>query len=79
MARREGGADGVDKPVGRAGAINQCLEKRGEGRCHALGDGEGDDGEPATSANEAQPDEREREGTTDPAPNPIENKRKIGE
>jgi hypothetical protein len=52
MARGEGGADGVDEPVGWAGTIDQHLEERREQRRQALGDGERDEGEPAASAKE---------------------------
>jgi hypothetical protein len=52
MARGEGGADGVEEPVGRAGTIDQHLEERREQRRQALGGGERDEGEPAASAKE---------------------------
>jgi hypothetical protein len=52
MARGEGGADGVDEPVGRAAAIDQNLEDHREQRRLTLGDGESGKGEPAASAKE---------------------------
>jgi hypothetical protein len=52
MARGEGGADGVDESVGRAGAIDQHLKERREQRGQALGDGERGEGEPAASPKE---------------------------
>ena len=70
---------GWTSPVGRAGAIDQHLEECREQRRQALGDGEGDEGEPAASAKEEQADERERNGTTEPAPEPVEDERKVGE
>lgn len=72
MAGGEGGADRMKEAIGRAGAIDQGLEKRGEQRRHALGDGDGDgerdEDERATSANEEQSDEPERNGSSEPAP-----------
>jgi hypothetical protein len=79
MAGGEGRADGVDEPVGRTRAIDECLEQDGEQRRQALGDGEGGEGEPAASSQEEQSDEREPEGTPEPAPEPIERQREVGE
>lgn len=79
MAGGEGRAGGVDEPVGRTGAIDQCLEKDGEQRRQALGDGESREGEPAASAQEEQSDEREPDGAAEPAPEPIECEREVGE
>ena len=79
VARREGGADGMDEPVRRASAINQHLEERREKRRQRLRDGERDESEPATSAKEEQSDDREREGTADPAAEPVEDEGEVGE
>ena len=48
-------------------------------RRQALRDGERDEGEPATSAKEEQSDEGERKGTAEPAPEPVEDEREMGE
>ena len=69
----------MDEPIGRAGAIDQHLEERREQRRQGLGDGERNEGEPATLAEEEQSDERERDGTAEPAPEPVEDEREIGE
>ncbi|HEX6663279.1 MAG TPA: hypothetical protein VF025_06350 [Gaiellaceae bacterium] len=79
MAGGEGGADRVNDAMGRAGAIDQGLEKRGEQRRHALGDCKRDEGERATSAKEEQSDERERNGSSEPAPEPVEDEREVSE
>ena len=79
VTRGERGADGVDEPAGRAWAIDQRLEERREQLRQALRDGERDEGEPATPAQEEQSDERERNGTADPAPEPVEHEREVGE
>jgi len=79
MAGGEGRAGSVDEPVGRTGAIDQCLENGGEQRRQALGDGESGEAEPAASAQEEQCDEGEPEGTAEPAPEPVEREREVSE
>ena len=79
MARGERGAKGVDELIGRPGAIDQHLKERRQQRRQALGGGKRHESEPATSAKEEQFYEHERNGTTDPAPNPVEDECKIGE
>ena len=70
-------ADGVDEPIGRPCTIHRQLEESRKQWCKGLRDGECDEGQPATSAAEEQPDERERDGPADPAP--VEDEREIGE
>jgi hypothetical protein len=69
----------VDEPVGGTGAVDQHLEERREKRRQALRDGERDQSEPPASAQEEQSDERERQGTAEPAPEPVEDEREMGE
>ena len=69
----------MDEPIGRAGAIDQHLEERREQRRQGLGDGERDEGAPATLAEEEKSNERERDDTAEPAPEPVEDEREIGE
>ena len=69
----------MDEPAGRARTIDQHLEERREQLRQALRDGERDEGEPATPAKEEQSDERERNGTADRAPEPVEHECEVGE
>ena len=69
----------MDEPIGRASAIDQCLEERGEQRRKALSDGECGKGEPAACPKEEQSDERERDDSAEPAPKPVEHERNVGE
>jgi hypothetical protein len=79
MAGGERRADRVDEPAGRAGAIDQCLEQRGEQRREGLGDRECGEREPAMSPEEEKSHERQRDGAAESASEPVEDEREIGE